>query len=148
MTNAIETAARQRLESLIGEWTMAAKPPDGPAWPGGGRVTFSWLEPGVPLVLQRWQVDLPEAPDGVAVIGCDGKSGDYYQLYTDERDVQRLYAMGLDDEVWTLSREGEPFAQRFTGTFAPDGNTITGRWEIDEGAGWRTDFALVYTRVS
>ena len=51
----------------------------------GGRVTFEWLE-GAPLLIQRWHVDMPEAPGGVAVIGCDGMSGTYYQLYTDERE--------------------------------------------------------------
>ena len=147
MNVSTETAARQRLEALVGEWTTAAGPPEGPAWPGGGRVTFSWIADGVPLLLQRWSVDLPEAPDGVAVIGCDGKNDGYSQLYTDERDVQRLYAMSFDGTVWKLWRDGEPFAQRFTGTFSADGATISGRWEIDEGDGWRTDFDVTYTRV-
>ena len=39
------------------------------------------------------------------------------------------------------------FSQRFTGEFSPDGNTITGTWEIDEGSGWRKDFDLTYTRA-
>jgi hypothetical protein len=30
-------------------------------------VPFRRLEAGVPLLVQRWSVDLPEAPDGVAV---------------------------------------------------------------------------------
>ena len=105
--------------------------PGGPPWPGAGRVSFEWLD-GAPLLIERWHVDLPEAPDGVAVIGCDGMSDTYYQLYTDERDVQRVYAMSLDDGVWKLWRDGEPFSQRFTGTFSEDGNTIAGRWEISE----------------
>jgi hypothetical protein len=57
--------------------------------------------------------------------------------------------MGLRDGQWTLRREGPPFAQRFTATFAADGETITGRWEIaEEGQDWRTDFDVTYTRVS
>ena len=35
------------LEVLVGEWTMEAGPPDGPAWPGEGRLTFEWIERGV-----------------------------------------------------------------------------------------------------
>jgi hypothetical protein len=124
-----------------------AKPPDGPQWPGGGRVTFEWLE-GVPLLIERSHVDMPEAPDGVAVIGCDGMSGTYYQLYTDERDVQRVYEMSLDNGVWKLWRDGEPFSQRFTGEFSEDGKTIAGRWEIaDDRKNWKTDFDLIYTKV-
>ncbi len=114
MSESTNTAARERLEALVGAWTIEAKPPGGPPWPGGGRVTFEWLE-GVPLLIERSQVDTPEAPDGVAVIGCDGMSGTYYQLYTDERDVQRVYEMSLDAGVWKLWRDGAPFSQRFTG---------------------------------
>jgi hypothetical protein len=147
MSESIRTEARQRLEALIGEWTLEARPPDGPPWPGGGRVTFEWFDE-VPLLIERWHVDLPEAPDGVAVIGCDGMSGAYYQLYTDERDVQRVYEMNLDDGVWKLWRNGAPFSQRFTGTFSDDGKTIAGRWEIaEDGKTWTTDFDLTYTKV-
>jgi hypothetical protein len=111
-----------------------------------GRVTFAWLD-GAPLLLERLHVDLPEAPDGVAVIGCDGISDTYYQLYTDERDVQRVYAMSLSDGVWKLWRDGQPFAQRFTARFSQDGKTIVGRWEIEEDGEWRTDFELTYTKL-
>jgi hypothetical protein len=147
MSESTNTVARERLEALVGEWVIEAGPPGGPPWPGVGRVTFEWLD-GVPLLIERSHVDVPEAPDGVAVIGCDGMSATYYQLYTDERDVQRVYKMSLGDGVWKLWREGEPFSQRFTGTFSEDGNTITGRWEIaEDGKTWRTDFDLTYTKV-
>ena len=147
MNESINTKARERLEALVGEWSMEAGPPDGPPWPGAARVSFEWLG-DAPLLVERWHVDMPEAPDGVAVIGVDGMNGTYYQLYTDERDVQRIYEMSLSDGVWKLWREGEPFSQRFTGTFSEDGNTITGRWEIaEDGTSWRTDFDLTYTRI-
>jgi hypothetical protein len=147
MTESGTTAARERLQALVGSWAMQAGPPDGPPWPGEARVTFEWLD-GVPLLIERWHVDMPEAPDGVAVIGCDASSGAYHQLYTDERDVQRIYEMSLDGGVWRLWRDGRPFSQRFTGTFSDDGRTITGRWEIcEDGATWRTDFDITYTRI-
>jgi hypothetical protein len=148
MSESINTQARERLKAFVGEWTVEAKPPDGPPWPGAGRVTFEWLEGGVPLLTMRTHVDVPEAPDSVAVIGCDGMSGTYYQLYTDERDVQRIYEMSLDAGVWTLLRNGAPFSQRFTGDFSKDGKTIAGRWEITEdGKTWKTDFDLTYTKL-
>jgi hypothetical protein len=56
--------------------------------------------------------------------------------------------MAIGDGEWRLWRDGEPFAQRFTGRFSDDGDTITGRWEIAEGgADFRTDFDLVFHRV-
>jgi hypothetical protein len=147
MNGSTSKVARERLEALVGEWTTEAGPPGDPLWPGGGRVTFGWLD-GIPLLIERSHVDVPEAPDSVAVIGCDGMSDTYYQLYTDERDVQRVYAMSLSDGVWKLWRDGEPFSQRFTGTFSEDGKTIAGRWEIaEDGKTWRTDFDLTYTKV-
>ena len=140
-------AALKQLEPLIGQWTMEARPPDGDPWPGEARVSFEWHESGAHVV-QRWSVEMPEAPDGTAVIGCDAANGTYYQLYSDERGVCRVYEMGLRDGVWTLRREGAPFAQRFSGTFGEDGATISGRWELrEEGQDWRTDFEVVYTRV-
>jgi hypothetical protein len=126
---------------------MEAGPPGGPLWPGSAKVSFRWLD-GVPLLIQRWQVDAPEAPDGVAIIGCDGMNDSYYQLYTDDRDVQRIYAMSLRDGEWKLWRNGEPFSQRFTGIFSADGNTIVGRWELaEDGTTWRTDFDLTFRRM-
>ena len=55
--------------------------------------------------------------------------------------------MTIGEGEWTLYRKGEPFNQRLNSKISEDGNTIEGRWEIDEGDGWRTDFDLVYTRV-
>jgi hypothetical protein len=135
------------LEALVGEWTLEAGPPGGPLWPGEARVTFAWSDEA-PLLFQRWQIEMPEAPNGVSVIGCDAENGSYYQLYTDDRDVQRIYAMSLADGVWKLWRDGAPFSQRFTGTFSEDGNTITGQWELArDGTTWETDFNLTYRKV-
>jgi hypothetical protein len=141
------STTRERLAALVGEWTMEANAPDGPAWPGDARVTFAWLDE-TPLLIMRTHVDAPGAPDSVAVIGRDASNDTYSQLYTDDRDVQRIYRMSLADGVWKLWRDGEPFAQRFTGTFSADGTTITGRWERGDGGAWQTDFDLTYRRVA
>jgi hypothetical protein len=140
--------ALNRLEPLVGEWAIEAGPPEGEPWPGEGRVSFEWHDSGAHLV-QRWSIDMPEAPNGVAVIGCDGAAGTYFQLYSDDRGVCRVYEMSIGDGEWRLWREGAPFAQRFTGKFAADGNTIEGRWELAEDGGeFRTDFDMTYRRLS
>jgi hypothetical protein len=142
-------SALKELEVLVGEWSQTATPPGGEPWPGEARVSFEWL-PGSEgrLLVERSTVEMPEAPDGVSVIGCDAAKGTYFQLYTDERNVCRVYEMTIGEGRWTLLREGEPFNQRFTATISEDGNTIDGRWELDEGEGWKTDFDLVFTRIS
>jgi hypothetical protein len=97
-----------------------------------------------PLV-GTWSI---EAPDTVSVIGCDAANRRYVQVYTDDRSVCRIYEMTFGDGRWTLQREGEPFAQRFTATFGDDGRTITGRWQLaEEGQPYENDFDLVYRRI-
>jgi hypothetical protein len=138
--------ALRRLDPAVGAWTLEARPPDGEPWPGGGRSTFECHPSGAYLV-QRTIVELPEVPDSISIIGCDGASGTYVQLYSDERGVSRVYEMSIGDGEWTLWRTGEPFAQRFSATFSEDGNTILGRWEMSEdGVDYVTDFDLVYRR--
>jgi hypothetical protein len=139
--------ALKELEVLVGEWTMEATPPSGEPWPGEARATFEWLE-GEQLLFERSTIEMPEAPNGVCVYGCDAANGTYYQLYTDDRNVCRVYQMSIGDGEWKLWREGEPFAQRFTAKISDNGRTIDGRWELNEGDGWKTDFDLTYRRVS
>jgi hypothetical protein len=91
---------------------------------------------------------MPEAPDSICAIGCDAANDTYYELYTDDRGVCRVYEMSIGDGEWKLWREGDPFAQRFTAKISDDGNRIEGRWEAaKDGSNWETDFDLVYTRV-
>jgi hypothetical protein len=139
--------ALHELAALVGEWQCEARWPNGEPWPGGGRVTFEWLASGAHL-LQHGTVELPAAPDNISVIGCDAANGTYFQLYSDERGVCRVYQMSIGNGEWKLWREGEPFSQRFTGTFSDDGNTITARWEIaEDGIHYATDFDLVFHKV-
>jgi hypothetical protein len=141
------------LEPLVGEWTMKPEfegiPPDAP----GAPVSFEWLS-GRRFLIERWEVPVPEAPDGIAIIGADPeREGGYLQHYFDSRGVARVYRMSLDDGVWRLWRD-EPdfspldFSQRFTGTFSDGGKTISGTWEIShDGETWEKDFDLNYTRA-
>lgn len=100
--------------------------------------------------MQRWTVDHPDAPDGIAIIGLADAAADYLQHYFDSRGIARVYEMTFADNVWRLERHGAApdFSQRFAGTFSDDGNTIVGRWESSsDGSNWTPDFDLTYTRV-
>ena len=80
-------------------------------------------------------------------MGCDAGNGTYFQLYSDDRGVCRVYEMSIGGGAWRLWRGGEPFDQRFIATISQDGNTISGRWEKSEdGMSFTTDFELVYRR--
>ena len=149
MEHAGRDAPLDRLDALIGEWTMEAAPPGGPHWPGDACVRFEWLE-GRTFVIERWTVDLPEAPDGIAIIGAGDEPGSFRQHYFDSRGVARIYEMTLRDGIWRLWRDApDPFPQRFSATFSEDGATIKGRWEkAEDGSTWGTDFDLTYRRVT
>lgn len=149
-------AALQRLEPFVGEWSVEATfaPELSPA-PVGGRLVFAW-ELGGRFLAERSSVDLPEAPDSVALVSVahGGDGHEYVQHYFDARGVVRTYRMRLHDGTWTrLRTEADftplDFAQRYTGAFSADGQTITGRWEQshDGGTTWEHDFHLVHRRV-
>ena len=142
----------ERLEALIGEWSMEVTMPGAPPGDIGARVSFEWM-PGRQFVLERWQVPVPEAPDGLAILAFHEGRGSFLQHYFDSRGVARVYEMSLDDGVWKLWRDTEDFSpldfsQRYTGRFSDDGRTIEGSWEIaHDGSTWEHDFDLTYRKV-
>ena len=54
--------------------------------PARARTSFEWL-PGRRFLIQRWQVDHPQAPDGIAVIGPGAGGSGLLQHYFDSRGV-------------------------------------------------------------
>jgi len=139
--------ALKAMEPLVGEWIVEAIGPGGDPWPGKARATIEWHDSGAYLV-ERTMIEMPEAPDAVKIMGCDAANGSYYQLYSDDRGVCRVYEMSIGGREWRLWRTGQPFPQRFTGLFEDDGDTIVGRWEkAEDGKNYETDFALIYRKV-
>jgi hypothetical protein len=139
----------RQLDVLVGDWTIKAGFPGAP----DGRVTFEWM-PGERFLIERWDVPVPEAPDGVAIIGFDADRDVFVQHYFDSRGVARLYQMTLSDGVWKLWRDAADFSafdfgQRYEGTFSDDGRKITGAWEIShDKTTWEKDFDLNYEKRS
>jgi len=142
----------RRLDVLVGEWLL-----DAPAFPlpaelaGDARCTFEWALGGT-FLLQRSSVPVPEAPDGLSVIGLDRGAG-YTQHYFDSRGIARVYAMTFDGRGWTLERNVADFTpldfhQRWRATVSDDGRAIEGRWESSpDGEAWELDFELTYRRI-
>jgi hypothetical protein len=141
------------LEPFVGVWEVEADFPYADMGTVRGQTTFDWLL-GRRFLFQEAATDHPDAPDVHAIIGPDpGRPGGYRQHYFDSRGVVRLYEMSVDGREWTLVRRTPDFspldfAQRFTGTFSEDGDTIAGRWETSpDGTRWRPDFVLTYRRT-
>jgi hypothetical protein len=151
--------ALARLDVFVGDWSMEAQFPGHQPAPSGAagrgamaRSRFEWALGGQ-FLLQHTEIPIPEAPDSLAIVGADLRTGGYTQHYYDSRGVIRRYVMGFAGGIWTLTRESPDFSpldfrQRFTGTFSEDENTITGAWEkCPDGAEWEHDFALTYRRA-
>lgn len=138
----------EALDVLVGRWRISSSL-SGDA-DLQAETTFEWLE-GRRFLIQRWHVDHPDAPDGIAIIGPAANADSYEQHYFDSRGVARVYEMTLAEGMWKLWRSVEPpdFSQRFSGTVDEAENTISGAWEIShDGVTWEHDFDLAYTRVS
>jgi hypothetical protein len=146
MTDTTPSTADERLAPLIGDWDVEGAHPVDASMQVRGRTSFKWLDGGR-FVVQRWTVEHPDFPSGIAILG-EGEAG-FAQHYFDSRGVGRVYAMSLADGVWQLSREHPGFSQRFVGTFSDDGRTIDGRWEMcTDDSNWELDFHLRYTKAS
>lgn len=128
------------LDALIGDWAIEFTVFGETA---AGRMSCEW-ELGGAFVLQRTSAEHPDAPDGLCLI-APKEDGGFTQHYFDSRGVVRRYEMTLDDELWTLERDG---VQRFIGRFEDAGDTIRGTWEWKRDARWEKDFDLVYSRVT
>jgi hypothetical protein len=136
-----------QLDPLVGQWTLEAVFPQQPPSEVGGHVIFQW-GPGEAFLIQRWEVSLDEAPDGVAIIAVDEDSGKLIQHYFDSRGVVRQYETTIDEGTWTLLKLSPGFKQRFRGELSASGETIEGVWEkSDEDDGWEHDFRLIYRKT-
>jgi hypothetical protein len=132
--------ALARLEVFVGDWIVQANFPGDQPTPAGAPQAHSRFEWALDrqFLLQRTEVPVPEAPGSLTIVSVDPETGAYTQHYYDSRGVVRLYAMTFAGGVWTLTRESPDFTpldfrQRFTGTFTPDRNTISGAWEKGPG---------------
>lgn len=137
----------QALSILVGTWTTVGTHALVPGRTFHGRTAFSWIEGGAFLAM-RSQIDEPEIPSGIAIIGTDDAAGECCMLYFDERGVSRRYEMRLEANEWRWWRDAADFSQRFVGTISADGRTIVSRGEYSRNGGPReSDLALTYHRV-
>lgn len=141
-------AELEKLEPLVGQWTVEAAFPGPPPGDERGQTIFQW-GPEEAFLIQRWETPVAAAPDGVAIFAVDEGSGGLIQHYFDSRGVVRQYAASLEAGVWSLEKLTAGFAQRFRGEFSADADTIEGAWEkAEEGStAWEHDFDLIYRRV-
>ncbi len=140
-----ESSELEPFEALVGTWATEATHPAVPGTIVRGRATFEWLDGGK-FLIWRAHYDHPDIPDAISVIG--GADDRLAMRYFDARGVERTYTVDMTPGTWRFWRDDPGFAQRFTGTFDGDGDTITGRGQLSrDGETWEDDLALTYRRT-
>lgn len=143
----IPNPALAPLARLIGSWTTAGTHGMMPGKELRGRVQFDWIEGGA-FLRQQSEIDDPQIPAGVAIIGSDDESGKLMMLYFDQRGVSRHYEVAIEGNVWRWWRNAPSFSQRYSCTISDDGRTTIGTGELSkDGTTWQKDLDLTYTRV-
>lgn len=134
------------LGFLVGEWRTEGTHPMLPGKALHGRTSFAWLDGGAFLIM-RSEIDEPEVPSGIAVIGTDDDTGECSMLYFDERGVSRRYQVEVRSDAWHYWRDNASFSQRFTARLVDQGKRMISHGEMRRGEEWEPDLQLTYTRV-
>lgn len=136
------------FEFLIGKWNVEMKHvalPHPLEWVD----SFEWLANG--FILWHWQ-GKNEVPKATSIIGRnEHTSGNLYNIfYYDTRGISRLLEVSLENGIWKTWRNGADFFQRTEYTIHPDGKSFTGIGELseDNGAHWKHDFSITYTKIT
>jgi hypothetical protein len=153
--------ALKPLDRLVGTWTTEATHPAFPGVVVRGTVAIEWLE-GERFLIQRSRTDHPDFPDAISIIGFTDRDRveggaaagqpataepQLTMHYYDSRGVFRLYDFSVDDASFRFVRMAAGFSQRFTGTFADNGNTINGCAQLcRDDVHWHDDLRITYRR--
>jgi hypothetical protein len=139
--------ALEPLTPLVGRWRTVGTHPLIPGSTFHGRTSFEWIENGA-FLLMRSEIDEPEIPSAVAVIGSDDAAHTFTMVYFDERDVSRRYTVEAADGEVSWHRDEAGFAQRMVLTIAADGTRLDAHGTMShDGGPWEGDLQLTYERI-
>jgi hypothetical protein len=143
---AIPNPALQPLGFLVGEWRTEGSQPMIPGVTLHGRTSFAWSDGGAFLVV-RSEIDEPEIPSAIAILGTDDDAKECSMLYFDERGVSRRYIVAIRSGELHWWRDAPGFSQRFTAKVTDGGRRMVGSGEMNRGDHWEPDLQLTYTRL-
>jgi len=142
----IPNPALRPLEFLIGTWRTEGTHPEMAGRTICGRTSFAWHEGGAFLIM-RSEIDRPEFPSGVAIIGSDDVAGSLAMIYFDERGTSRIYEVVPGERTVTWSRDDPQFSQSLTITLDAAGDRLVSRGRMSsKGGPWVDDLSQVYVR--
>jgi Protein of unknown function (DUF1579) len=136
------------LAALVGEWRTTATHPLVPGTTFHGRTSFEWLEGGA-FLLMRSEIEEPEIPSGIAIIGSDDAAGTFTMIYFDERDISRRYVVEVADDELTWHRDDPALSQRMVLSISADSSRLEAHGTMSrDGGPWEDDLQLTYERAT
>ena len=140
----------EQLDPLVGTWESEATHRLMPGVIIRGQSTFEWM-PGELVLIWRSAYDHPDIPDSISILTCGDPTGadDTCTMhYVDQRSVTRVFQFSAEPGVFRYQRDHPGFSQRFTGTFSPDGNTLSATVELNQDdKTWQEDMLTTYRRL-
>ncbi len=95
----------------------------------------------------RSEVDQPQFPSGLAVIGSDDVAGKFAMTYFDERGTSRIFQVTVGDRTMTWRRDDPQFSQSMTIMAEDGGDKLVSKGRMSrQGGAWVDDRSQVYLR--
>ena len=141
--------ALKRLEKFVGTWEVNGRTLDAEEDNISGRFAFQWL-PGGFFLQQRTELNFAGYQvKGLEVIGYDPATDRFPStVYSSMSGVPIPYEYDVQGDHVTIRTELNGGAT-YTGAFSKDGNSGSGGWRPDEGAGpGNVAYDITVTRVS
>jgi hypothetical protein len=141
--------ALKRLDRFVGTWEARGRTLDSPEDNVSGRLTFEWL-PGGFFLQQHVELNFAGYEvKGLEVIGYDPATGKFPSTVSSNLVGFPIpYEYDLQDDRVTIRTEFAGGAT-YTGAFGEDGNSGSGGWRPDEGAGpGNIAYDITLTRVA
>jgi hypothetical protein len=140
--------ALKRLERFVGTWNVTGRTLDAEEDNVSGRFTFAWL-PGGFFLQQRTELDFAGYQvQGLEVIGYDPATDRFPStVYSSMVGVPIPYEYDVQGDQVRIRTELNGGAT-YTGSFSPDGDSGSGGWRPDPGAGpGNVAYDITTTRV-
>ena len=135
------------FEIFVGTWNTRGEvlaTDEAPATTLTATDTYRWL-PGKQFLLHDVDARFGDQPSrSMEIVGYDSARKKYVARSYDDRGVSEVFDVALKGKRWTIRGK----ALRFDGRFSPDGNKLTGLWELKSGkSGWQPWIELVLIRA-
>jgi hypothetical protein len=140
------TELEKVADIFLGDWTLTVTNQwwlEDPTTVISGNASCEWLGDS----FLRLHAGFEGVPAWEFIFGRSDARDQNVVLYHDERGVQRVFNLTVEDDTWEMSRTDPDFHQRFVGRV--EGQRIVAQTDASDDAGdtWRKDFDIIFERA-